>query len=65
MKTEYIEALPFIVVEDIESVKTELDLTKQQLNKKTSEYEKLNASIRDIYNELNDMKKRQDIWDKL
>ena len=65
MKTEYIEALPFIVIEDIEAVKSELDITKQQLTKKTDEYEQLNASIQDIYNELNDMKKRQDIWDQL
>ena len=65
LKEEYIRCLPFLVVEDIEEVRTELDVTKSKLEEKTTEYNNLHESIMNIQEEMNNMKKRQDIWEKL
>ena len=46
LKKEYIKALPFIVVEDINKVRTELDVTLEKNNKlvnENSELKKQNA----------------------
>ena len=65
LKEEYIRCLPYLVVDDFEEVKTELDVVKTELQHKTDEYNELQSSIEDIYSELNDIRKRQDIWDKI
>ena len=65
LKEEYIRCLPYLVVEDIEEIRTELDVTKSKLEEKTIEYNNLHESIKSIQEEMNNMKKRQDLWEQL
>ena len=58
LKQEYISALPFLVVEDYNKVKTELDLIKEE----NKEYK---DNLNNLWNELNSMKARQEAWETL
>lgn len=65
LKSEYIRCLPYLVIDDVEEIKTELDVTKKQLDIVSSENTELKDNLNSIWDELNDIRKRQDIWDKL
>lgn len=58
LKQEYISALPYLVVEDYNKVKTELDLIKEE----NKEYK---DNLNSLWNELNSMKARQEAWEEL
>ena len=58
LKEEYIKALPYLVIEDVNQYKTE----NQQLKEENEAYK---TNLDELWNELNNMKKRQDIWDTL
>ena len=58
LREEYIQALPFLVIEDYNRVKTELDLIKE-------ENQHYKDNLNDLWNELKDLKRRQEIWDTL
>lgn len=58
LRNEYIEALPFLVIEDYHKIKTELDLIKEE-----NQYYKDN--LNDLWRELNNIKSRQRLWDNL
>lgn len=63
LKEEYISALPFLVIEPYERIRTELDITKEQLEVANSENIKLQNDINNIWDELNNVKSRQDAWE--
>ena len=65
LRDEYIEALPYLVVEDYHRVKTELDVTKEQLEETTRENIELKNNINNIWEELENVKHRQDVWEQL
>ena len=65
LREEYIRCLPYLVVEDIEEVKTELDVTKEQLEEANNKNIELENNINGLWEELNNVKKRQDIWESL
>ena len=58
LKEEYIEALPYLVIEDVNQYKTE----NQQLREENEAYK---SNLDELWNELNNMKKRQNIWEDM
>ena len=58
LKSEYVSALPFIVIEDINKVKSELDMAKEKNDVLESE----NSELKKQYDETN---KRMDNLEKL
>lgn len=58
LKEEYIKALPYLVIEDINKYKTELEKVKE-------ENKNYKNNLDDLWNELNNMKKRQEIWENM
>lgn len=65
MREEYIQALPYLVVEDYNRVKTELELTKDELEEATIKNNELENSINGLWDEINNIKERQNIWNEL
>lgn len=65
LKEEYIRCLPFLVVQEIEQVKTELEVTKEELEVVTRENVELKSNIEGIWDVLNDVQRKQDLWDSL
>ena len=65
LKEEYIKALPFLVVEDIEEVKTELDVVKKEkevLERENTEFKQYYDGLRE---EIEFIKSKQAEWDKI
>ena len=65
LKEEYIKCLPFIVIQEIERVKTELDVAIEQneaLEKENREYKN---NLNDLWNELYNVKSRQEAWEEI
>ena len=58
IRDEYIEALPYLVIEDINQYKTE----NQQLREENETYKQ---NLDELWAELNNMKKRQDVWETM
>ena len=58
LREEYIRCLPFLVVEDINRVRTELE----QVREENSVYK---SNLDALWDEFNDFKRRQELWDKL
>ena len=58
IREEYIEALPYLVIEDINQYKTE----NQQLREENETYKQ---NLDELWAELNNMKKRQDVWETM
>jgi integrase len=58
LREEYIEALPYLVIEDVNQYKTE----NQQLREENEHYKN---NLDDLWEELNNMKKRTDIWEEM
>ena len=58
LKDEYIEALPYLVVEDYTRVKTELETVKEE-NRKYEE------NLQLMWEEINNIKKRESLWNEL
>lgn len=58
LREEYIKALPYLVIEDVNQYKTE----NQQLREENETYK---SNLDDLWNELNNMKKRQNIWENM
>ena len=61
LRDEYIEALPYLVVEDINRVKTELESVKEENERLREDNEKINI----MWEEFNNKDKRSSIWDDL
>ena len=57
LRSEYIRCLPFLVVEDINKVKSELELTKDELDNVNSENIELRNNLRDIFSRLESLEK--------
>ena len=62
LKEEYIKALPYLVIEDYTKVKTELDNVKEE-NKKLKEENE--AEVKALWEEINNIKEREAIWNEL
>lgn len=65
LKEEYIKALPYIVVEDIEEVKTELDVVKKEkevLERENTEFKQYYEGLRE---EIEFIKSKQAEWDEI
>lgn len=58
LKQEYIECLPYLVVDDMEKIKTELELVREE----NQEYKNQLSEFR---KDLNDLKKRSIIWEEM
>ena len=58
LREEYIKALPFLVVEDFEKVKTELDTVKEERDNLLENYNK-------IWDKINSIEERQNAWDEI
>ena len=58
LKEEYIKALPYLVIEDVNQYKTE----NQQLKEENEAYK---TNLDELWNELNNMKKRTNIWEEM
>jgi FtsZ-binding cell division protein ZapB len=58
LREEYIEALPYLVIEDINQYKTE----NQQLKEENEAYKE---NLDSLWAELNNIKNRTNIWDEL
>ena len=56
LREEYIRCLPYLVVEDIEEVKTELDVTKEQLVSVTNENKEYKEKIDIILDRIAELK---------
>ena len=65
LRDEFIQALPYLVIEDYTKVKTELEQTKDQLEAVSNENMILHNNLDSIWNELNNIKERQAIWEDL
>ena len=61
LKNEYIKALPFLQINDLNTYKTE----NQRLLEENKRLSRQQEQIDNLRAELHDMKKRQDIWDNL
>ncbi len=61
LKQEYIKALPYLVIEDVNKYKTEVDVLKEE-NEELKEKEK---QIDEIWNEINNIKERENVWESL
>lgn len=61
LKEEYIRCLPFLVVTEIEKARTEIEVLKEE-NKELKEKEK---QIDEIWNEINNIKERENVWESL
>lgn len=59
LRDEYIGALPFLVIEDINRVKTELDATKEQLEEVTVENNKYRNDLKDILERIRKLEENQ------
>lgn len=58
LKQEYIQALPYIVVEDVNKVKTELQSTKEELKTVTSENKVMKNNLTDILKRIEMLEKK-------
>lgn len=61
LRQEYIQALPYIVIEDVNKYKTEVEVLKEE-NDELKEKEK---EINELWEEINNIKKRESIWNEL
>ena len=61
LKEEYIKALPYIVIEDVNKYKTENEILKEE----NTELKQKENEINELWEEINNIKKRNDIWDEL
>ena len=59
LRDEYIGALPYLVVEDINRVKTELEATKEQLEVVTVENMKYRNDLKDILERIRKLEESQ------
>lgn len=64
LKNEYIEALPYLVIEDYTKVKTELDVTKDKLDKATSKNIELQNDLNDIFERLEKLEEEKPTWEE-
>lgn len=64
LKKEYIEALPYLVIEDYTKVKTELDVTKEELDKATSKNIELQNDLNDIFERLEKLEEEKPTWEE-
>ena len=60
LKDEYIEALPYLVVEDYTKVKTELDATKEELEAEKDKNNELENNINNIWAEITLLKNKRE-----
>ena len=60
LKDEYIECLPYLVVEDYTKVKTELDATKEQLEIEKHKNNELENNINNIWAEISLLKNKRE-----
>jgi len=58
LKQEYIQALPYLVIEDVNKYKSEVDVLKE-------ENENYKSNLDKLWSELNDVKARQDLWSQM
>ena len=58
LKEDYIKALPYLIIEDVERYKTELELVREE----NQEYKNQLSEFR---KDLNDLKKRSIIWEEM
>ena len=61
LREEYIQSLPYLVIEDVNRYKTEVELLKEE----NRALEAKQDQIDEIWNELNNIKKRSEIWGRL
>lgn len=59
LRDEYIGALPYLVVEDINRVKTELDATKDELESVSSENMMLKNDLKDIIERIRKLEEKE------
>jgi len=52
LKNEYIEALPYLVIEDVNKYKTELEATKEKIEEKDAEIEEMNRRLSSIEDKI-------------
>jgi hypothetical protein len=64
LKDEYIEALPYLVVEDYTRVKTELDATKEELELEKDKNTVLENNINDIIHRLEKLETNKPTWEE-
>ena len=65
LREQYINALPYLVVEEIEKVRTELDIVKDENEKLQQENLEYQDNLNNIWTELHNIKTRQDAWEQL
>lgn len=65
LREEYILCLPHLVVEDSAAVKTERDIMKMELDEVNTKNIELKNNIQYIWQELEDIKKRQETWEDI
>jgi integrase len=58
LKEDYIRALPYLIIEDVERYKTELELVRE-------ENQQYRDELAEFRRDLNDLKKRQLIWEEM
>jgi integrase len=58
LKEDYIKALPYLIIEDVERYKTELELVRE-------ENQQYRDELAEFRRDLNDLKKRQLIWEEM
>ena len=65
LREEYIKCLPYLVVEDINKVRTELEIVKDENEKLQQENLEYQDNLNSIWAELHDIRVRQDAWEDL
>ena len=58
LKQEYIQALPYLVIEDVNKYKSEVEVLRD-------ENENYKSNLDKLWSELNDVKARQDLWSQM
>jgi FtsZ-binding cell division protein ZapB len=58
LRQEYINALPYLVIEDINKYKSEVEVLKE-------ENQHYKSNLDNLWEELNNIKERQNIWEDL
>ena len=58
LRQEYIQALPYLVIEDVNKYKSEVEVLKE-------ENQHYKSNLDNLWEELNNIKERQNIWEEL
>lgn len=65
LKQEYIKCLPYLLIEDINKVKSELDNVIEEKKELEQENKDLKTNINNIYDRLNNLENRQRVWEQV